>query len=180
MSYLVAPLTVKYDWPKIPPYKTVNQTSDMIWLTENVWYSIFSLCEDRKCFWSWFVSVCRDLAVSATLTERTAPISCKCVCVCEREREREQNRPIRSIWGETPWILMEEQGLLGDWVHQPIKEHPAMAGYHGNQPPETMSAVITLATPSSWSFSTFIFFYCHSRVNTLTRCSRVCLCVGEC
>jgi len=33
---------------------------------------------------------------------------------------------------ETPRILMEKQGLLGDEGHQPIKKHPGIAGYHGN------------------------------------------------
>ena len=54
-----------------------------------------------------------------------------------RERERER---------DSPRILMEKHGLLGDKDRQPIKEHPVAAGYYGDRPPETMSAVITLLT----------------------------------
>lgn len=64
-----------------------------------------------------------------------------CVCVCMRER-----RADKTMRGETPRILMEKHGLLGDKDRQPIKEHPVAAGYHGDRPPETMSAVITLLT----------------------------------
>ncbi len=55
--------------------------------------------------------------------------------------EKDNKRADKTTSGRN-LLLIEKRRLLGDEGHLPIKVHPVAAGYHGNWPPEMVSAVI--------------------------------------
>lgn len=68
------------------------------------------------------------------------------------EKKRTTRGLIKPRVDETSRILSEKHRLLGDESRLPIKEHPVAAGYHGNRPPEMVSAVIMKPTRSAVCF----------------------------